>query len=446
MPANLTDIAESARGVLRHNDRGRHTVAAPSLYPHQWSWDAAFNAIGIAHLDVERALVELDSLLAGQWSTGMIPHIVFSDAPGYFPGPERWRTERAAASPPNVATSGICQPPVHGLALYVIAEHARKVGSAERGLVIDFVRRTFGAWYRWYRWLFDVRAHAGSTLVTIHHSWESGMDNSPRWDSPYRRVEVGDLEAFARQDLKHVADAAQRPSDDEYRRYLWLVHELSSVDYDDAQAAEVVSFRVGDVFFSGIFVLAANLLAELGDEISMTGEASELRAMASAIQVQVENSVCPETLMARDVDYRTGQWMRSATIASFAPLISGTAPDMYTRQVGRLMGPQWCGHARLRWPLPPTTGPDDDAFVPDNYWRGPQWPVVSWLLTFALRYHGHVSAAEGLTRSGLNQLADLSFSEYFNAVDGAALGSHGQSWTAAAALDWVSRIQESQAP
>src|SRR6266511_2572358 len=66
------ELGEAAAGVLRTNDRGTMTVAAPRLYPHQWSWDAAFVAIGLAHLSVPRACVELDSLLAAQWRTGMI--------------------------------------------------------------------------------------------------------------------------------------------------------------------------------------------------------------------------------------------------------------------------------------------------------------------------------------------------------------------------------------
>ena len=70
--AGLTEdgLFDMAGAVLRANDRGAITVAAPSLYPHQWSWDAAFVAIGLAHLSVPRALTELRSLLRGQWVPG----------------------------------------------------------------------------------------------------------------------------------------------------------------------------------------------------------------------------------------------------------------------------------------------------------------------------------------------------------------------------------------
>ena len=41
-------IAARAAYILRDNSTGLITKAAPALYPHQWSWDAAFNAIGLA--------------------------------------------------------------------------------------------------------------------------------------------------------------------------------------------------------------------------------------------------------------------------------------------------------------------------------------------------------------------------------------------------------------
>src|SRR6266545_117381 len=56
-------LGEAAARVLQGNDRGTMTVAAPRLYPHQWSWDAAFVAIGLTHLSIPRACLELDTLL-----------------------------------------------------------------------------------------------------------------------------------------------------------------------------------------------------------------------------------------------------------------------------------------------------------------------------------------------------------------------------------------------
>lgn len=81
-----TQLAARAAYLLRGNDLGTMTSAAPRLYPHMWSWDAAFVAVGLAPLSVERAVIELDTLLSAQWKNGMIPHIVFANGvDGYFP-------------------------------------------------------------------------------------------------------------------------------------------------------------------------------------------------------------------------------------------------------------------------------------------------------------------------------------------------------------------------
>jgi hypothetical protein len=64
-------LFEDASDVLKQNDKGDFTMPAGELYPHQWLWDSCFTAIGLRHLDVERAQKELLSLLRGQWSNGM---------------------------------------------------------------------------------------------------------------------------------------------------------------------------------------------------------------------------------------------------------------------------------------------------------------------------------------------------------------------------------------
>jgi hypothetical protein len=169
----VNTLFEAAAGVLRENDLGTMTAAAPSLYPHQWSWDAAFITVGLARIDVPRAITELRTLLGAQWSTGMLPHIRFAPGGDYFPGPERWDSRIAPAAPRDVSTSGICQPPVHALAVKAILDADRVAGEA-------FAAETFDAWLAWHRWLATARDSDGDGLVEIHHGWESGMDNSPR--------------------------------------------------------------------------------------------------------------------------------------------------------------------------------------------------------------------------------------------------------------------------
>ena len=65
-----TQLAARAAYLLRGNDLGTMTSAAPRLYPHMWSWDAAFVAVGLAPLSVERAVVELTPCCRRSGRTG----------------------------------------------------------------------------------------------------------------------------------------------------------------------------------------------------------------------------------------------------------------------------------------------------------------------------------------------------------------------------------------
>lgn len=60
------ELTAGAGWVLGRNDIGDMITAAPLLYPHMWSWDAAFITVGLAHLSVERAGKELETLFGAQ--------------------------------------------------------------------------------------------------------------------------------------------------------------------------------------------------------------------------------------------------------------------------------------------------------------------------------------------------------------------------------------------
>jgi hypothetical protein len=434
-------LAARAAYILRDNSAGLFTKAAPTLYPHQWSWDAAFNAIGLATVDLPRARQELDSLFAGQWRNGMVPHIVFDPAAdGYWPGPAQWECARynedAIGFP---ATSGICDPPVHAIAVDRILAAAAAAGERELELTRGWAAHLYPMLLAWHRFLARDRADKSTGLMTLFHGWESGTDNSPRWDAPYANVVVGPgLPAYVRRDQAHVSDAAQRPTDGEYDRYLWLVEEAKRAGYDAGMLRETGSFQVGDVLFTAIFAAASDLLAKLAGQLGKVDDVAELRDYAAQARAAVYCHVDEATGLAADVDLRTGSLLRTETVAGFAPLIAGAMPS-YLRQrlISNLTGPRWAGHPGLRWPLPPSTSPCSSAFNPDCYWRGPVWPVFNWLLAWALHRDGEVSVASRLRSASLDQLSDGTFAEYYHPMTGAPLGSLDQSWTTAVALDWL---------
>ncbi|HEX6569462.1 MAG TPA: hypothetical protein VF015_09860 [Acidimicrobiales bacterium] len=434
----MDGLAGEAIGVLRTNDRGTWTRPSPRLYPHQWSWDAAFVAIGWAHFDPGRAVTELRSLFRGQWSTGMVPQIVFDSSVAlgaYEPGHRTWAT--AGLCPPQVATSGICQPPVHAVAL----ARVRAVAAGRDDGTVAGVDRAVAELYprlaAWHQWLHTARDPEGSGLVTVFHPWESGLDNSPRWDDALAAVAVDGATAGPRPDLAHVADAAERPTDDEYRRYQTLVRELVEVDYDPERSHRAHPFRMADVLFTAILAAADDALADLAVVAGHPAAADGHRAHADLSRRGLDACWDPARCACLDRDLVADRWVTADTIAGFAPLVAGCDADRATALAERLAGPSYTGASGLRWAVPPTTAVDDPAFDPRSYWRGPTWPVITWLLWWALDRDGYHDRADALRAAAVAQLRAAGCSEYANPLTGEPLGSSAQSWTAAVALDWL---------
>jgi len=440
---SLDRVNPLAAGVLRRNGIKSWTKPAPSLYPHQWSWDSAFIALGLAHVDNRRARDELESLFAGQWATGKVPHIVFNpEAPpkSYFPDAERWNSSALSQDAPSSShTSGLCQPPVHAIAVRRIWETSRGREAERVARARHFLGDNYPRLFAWHRYLATARDPEGSGLVTIYHPWESGTDNSPRWDEALEALEVGELPTYTRYDLQHVADPSHRPSDEEYDRYLWLLELLKRERYDEAEIYGSHPFLVKDALFSAILVAANEALLEIA---RVVGAAEEDLALIEAWIGRGRNGLeehwDPDLKLCLDRDVRTGKPLRVRTIAGFAPLVAGGLTE---ERLGDLLGtldsPAFVGHPRLHRPLPPSTSPEEPAFHPRSYWRGPVWPVANWLLWWSLIRVGEARRAAQIRRETLGQLAEGGFAEYFEPFTGESLGSHEQSWTAAIALDML---------
>jgi hypothetical protein len=431
-------LREQAAAVLRDNDAGGWTRAAPLLYPHQWSWDSAFIAVGWAHLDPSRAMTELEQLFAAQWATGMVPHVVFRAGPEhpYFPGPEWWDTSVSPAAPAApLQTTGICQPPVHALALQRIWQLTPPERQPE---IRARVQALYPRMVHWHRYLATQRDPEGSGLVTTFHPWE-GTDNSPRWDRALQRITVATPGPYTRLDGNVVTDASQRPTNWDYDRFLWLVEQLRKCRYDDAQVYREYPFLIKDVFFSAVLVAANAALLDLADVAGAGHEAREqLASWRDRGQAGLAARFDPESGLCVDYDVRTGEDIRLRTFAGFAPLFARTAdPAQRAAQLRLLDSADFCGDPGMRWPLLPSTSPAEPAFQSRNYWRGPVWPVISWLLWQSLDLLGYPDRADAVRDRSLDQLSAGEFGEYYEPFTGEPLGSARQSWTAAVTLDWL---------
>jgi hypothetical protein len=366
---------------------GDWTRAAPNLYPHQWSWDSAFIAIGLARRSTRRAATELLALFEHQWRTGKVPHIVFNpEAPpgSYFPGSDHWACAAASpdAPPAPPYTSCLCQPPVHAIAALHIWEVAERNGGEGVDEARAFLRKLYPRLLLWHRYLMTHRDAEGSGLVTIYHPWESGTDNSSRWDAALAAVEVGKLSPYPRYDVRHAANPSERPTDADYDRYIWLVKLIKSAACDEATIYDTHPFLVKDVFFSALLVAANEALLRMAQIIDAPDKDRDLIVgWTERGRGGLEACWDPHLQLCLDYDMRAGESARARTVAGFAPLISGGLSREHVKTLLQTFdSSDFAGNPKLRWPLPPSTGSSERGFDSCSYWRGPVWPVANSLL------------------------------------------------------------------
>lgn len=420
------DKITQARSVLRANDKGLYTVPTHGLYPFQWNWDSALTAIGFSHIDMERAWVELETLMAHQWDDGLVPSIIFHEPnDGYFPGPEIWQTGRPTP------TTGITQPPVAGFALGVI--HARL---ADPGAWRDRLAALLPRIHAWHQWFYRCRDPKGTGLVAIIHPWESGRDNSVDWDEGLSGVPTEGVTPFTRRDITH-ADPAHRPTDEQYLRYIWLVEHFRSLGWDNSKLHDASPFRVVDPGFNAILIRSceavAKLAATLGDH-AMQAEASAMAAKGRAAletlwHDRLGQYVCYNRAAAHLQDTPT----IGGLLAAFANLPPTRAAAL-SRRIALLA--TRCGY------LVPSHDPADAAFESLRYWRGPVWLIVNYMIAEGLSRAGETGMATKIRRDSLRLIEDSGFAEYYDPITAEPCGGGNFTWTAAMVIEILSTERE----
>src|SRR5215218_6909194 len=253
-------LVRQARAVLDFNWTGEYTMPGPRLYPHQWSWDAAFIAIGYSHYDQERATRGLRHLFEAQWKNGLLPQLVFNPHfTNYFPGPNFWHAKESPDAPEHHETSGVVQPPIHATAALYIYRHAEDEAKARA-----FLEYAFSKLSAWHDYLYRERDPEGEGLVYIRHPWESGMDNSPVWDQTMQRLHLGSdqVPRYRRADI-HTVSASDRPTSGAYDRFAYLVEFFADRAYDETKIRQDCPFLIQDVLFNSLLHKADKDLAEI---------------------------------------------------------------------------------------------------------------------------------------------------------------------------------------
>jgi glycogen debranching enzyme len=320
----IVGLRREAVRVLLRNWHGHATVPSRSLYPHQWSWDSAFIALGLQHISAGRAATEMLSLFGAQWADGRIPQIAFNPA-----------------VPADLS-------------------------------------------------LFDT---------------------------------------YTRRDVAH-AGAGERPTDQDYARYIRLMLKYRDHGYDDDWVRAKAEFLVVDPAFNALWAWSELALAEVARRLGRD-EAPHLAEAARITAAMVDRLWSEDHRQFLARDERSGRQLPDRTVAGLIPLVlPGLPAEVAAALVGTATGEAFrIGAADVHGV--PSFDLTDVRHEPRRYWRGPTWLNTTWLVARGLEVHGHKELAERLDDDLVGLVAKSGFREYFHPLTGRGHGTRSFSWSAA---------------
>ena len=430
------DLAGRARAVLAANRRGAWTCPSSTLYPHQWLWDSCFIAIGLARDEPTRAADELRALFRGQWSDGMLPHMIFAEGVKDVGSRRVWQSKRNPRAPRDVDTSCITQPPLVAIAVQRVAAN---LPAGERR---EFLAELLPKLTAYHSWLYTARDPERDGLVTLIHPWESGLDTSPPWMGALERMpmpwwlraastlRLARLLRRLRYDTRHLP-AVERSSDDDGLRMLALAVLTKKYDFDLQRLPPNRAVLIEDLAFNALLVVANHALeevaADLGEDLP-----AELCTRFRSAEAALESLWDEASGQYFPRDAVTGALIEVPTIATFFPLWWRGLPAARVAQlVARLQDPSqyWPEHPVPSVPL------DATQFEEARYWKGPTWVNANWIIIEGLLTHGETALAESLRGTTVDLVDAVGSYEYFSPLTGQGHGADDFSWTAALTID-----------
>lgn len=373
---NAPRLEESARSVMnmQWNDVYHFTAPNSTVYPWQWLWDSGFHSLIWESLEDPRSVIELETLLSTQLNSGAIPHMTY------------WGDPDAAVEEWGIAGhSTITQPPLYGFALATLIRNNHPIP-------LDMTRAVLSA----FAYLFRTRMTPTGLLASVH-PWETGCDDSLRWEAweptPYVKDEWN-----AR---KHELVKALRLTND--------------------FAVSSPKFSVCSIGFNALVAWnAMHAALTLHDAHLLT----QANALAARIDLQYDEKL--RTWIDCSPHGEPGSNIR--TIDSLLPVLICGNDDRIDSVFHDVLDPS--GYGTPFGPAGAHLG--EEHFDPDQYWRGPAWPQLTFLLICAAIEHGREEQAIQLTELLCRGALHSHFAEYWNPITGAGHGATPQSWTALA--------------
>ena len=367
LSARDRELLSRAYDVLKGN-----TVATPDApwAPHKcispwinemtgiWNWDTAFHAMATSRYDTGLAKDCLNGFMKFQLEDGMFPDVVFLSG--------------------NVVDD-FTKPPVLPWATLTVYE---RDGDKEflRDAYERFVRNErFWVERRMVNGLFHYSSEGTPEVVAkdnyLHARYESGWDNSPRWDSPVIDYWPIDLNCFMITFYRSMAKIAEHLGE------------------DDGKWTEKAALQT------------ERTLATLWDE-------------KQGVFV--------------DRNFKTGEFSRVITPASFMPLFIGIS----TKEMAAAMHKVGADPARF-YPGMPSVSYDDPTYS-EGYWRGPTWLNLAYFATKGMKNYGFEQTANEMREFLLDMIYESDgIYENYNSKERKGLYWHSFSWSACFVIEFI---------
>ncbi|HEY3946930.1 MAG TPA: hypothetical protein VGL78_17020 [Solirubrobacteraceae bacterium] len=378
-------VEEQSRTTLERNWREGvsgavsygYTAPAPGRYPWQWYWDSCFAAISWRRFDRARARTELETLLAAARADGFIGHTIFWGSPV-----TRYKALFYNVRSRSDRMTSTIQPPLLAWAWRIaVGDPASEPAIVEQ-----------------HAWLERERDVDGDGLIWIVQPDESGLDASPKFDSPWGWRADG-LPGF-----------------------VLLVRRNRGLDFDIGRIMAAGGPIVCDTPTNVLYGLSRLALGQP----SITGRLVE--RLYDDRRGLFNQLVRPRG---------TGAVQRheAVTWASISPLALPDLPE----EIGRRLVEEHLLNPREFWlPYPPpSVSAADPGFsrrdrflLLRRYWRGPTWINAAWLLWLGLVRLGYDEQAREMARRLARAVSTAGLREYYDPFDGAGMGAKSFTWSA----------------
>lgn len=320
-----------------------------------WNWDSAFHAMGVAYFDGELAKMQIEGFLSLMKEDGMLPDNV------RFTG---------------VTESHSSKPPVFPYAVLDVYNKTNDKEFLARTYPLLCLNEKFWRNQRFDSTGFYYSHYEDSTEENnlLYAKWESGWDNSPRWDNGIENLYPVDLNCF--------------------------------------------------------MVMFYNSMEKIADILNI--DSKEWAEKKTELIDFVENNLWNSELNAyTDRDRFNGTFSNVLTPASFMPLFIGTASQERAEKMAQIAEDKEKFDCFM-----PTVSYDNPAYSND-YWRGPMWLNTAYFAAKGLKNY-NLPVADKIKENVLSLVYDVgSIRENYDCKNRQGLSVYDFSWSAVFVMEFL---------